>query len=335
MKILAFGEVMMRMMPSNYKTLIQADTLEFLFTGTGMNILSGLYQMGDQGYLITRLPDNSVGKAASAHMRKLGIHDDYVAYGDNHIGIYFLEQGFGNRASEVTYLNRKDSSFGLSQLSDYNFDCLNDMDALHICGISLALNERLRKIALTFAKEAKKRNVKVIFDCNFRPSLWTHSSKNQIKEIYEEMFYMADIVFAGIKDAKLLLQKEVDESLSFDQQLSHIFQSICKEYHIDAVFGTIRDIQSSQQYLSGYMIQKDSFMRSKKYQLTVFDRVGGGDGFAAGAIHGYFHHMEHHKLIEYATCSGVLAHTTYGDSPILHKDAIIDFMKYGKTDIKR
>lgn len=335
MKILAFGEVMMRMMPPNYKTLTQTDTLEFLFTGTGMNILSGLYQMGDQGYLATRLPDNSVGKAASAHMRKLGIHDDYVNYGDNHIGIYFLEQGIGNRASQVTYLNRKDSSFGLSQVSDYDFDCLNDMDALHICGISLALNDRLRDIAFSFAKEAKKRNVKVIFDCNFRPSLWIHSNNDQIKRIYEEMFYLADMVFAGIKDAKLLLQKTVDESLPFDQQLSYIFQSICREYHIEAIFGTIRNMKSSQQYLSGYMVQKDSFIKSQEYELTVYDRVGGGDGFAAGAIHGYFHHMEQQELIEYATCSGVLAHTTYGDSPILHKDNIIDFIKHGKIDIKR
>lgn len=326
---------MMRLMPPHYKTLAQTDTLEFLFTGTGMNILSGLYQMGDESYIVTRLPDNPVGKAATAQLRKLGIHDDYVCYGDDHIGIYFLEQGIGNRTSQVTYLNRKESSFGLSQLSDYNFDCLNNVDALHICGISLALNGRLREIALTFAKEAKKRNVKIIFDCNFRPSLWTNVHQKQIKMIYEEMFLIADIVFAGIKDATLLLQKEVDETLPYDQQLIKVFQDICQEYHIDAIFGTMREATATNQYLSGYMIQKDTFVKSQKYLLTVFDRVGGGDGFAAGAIHGYFHHMENQELIEYATCSGVLAHTTYGDSPILHKDVIIDFMKNGKSDIKR
>lgn len=334
MKILAFGEVMMRMMPPNYKTLIQADTLEFLFTGTGMNILSSLYQMGDQGYLVTRLPDNSVGKAASAHMRKLGIHDDYVVYGDNHIGIYFLEQGIGNRASEVTYLNRKDSSFGLSQLSDYNFDCLNDMDALHICGISLALNEHLRKIALTFAKEAKKRNVKVIFDCNFRPSLWTHSGKDQMKEIYEEMFYMADIVFAGIKDAKLL-DKKIDSSLSDIEQIKDVCNQMSHDYQIEALFGTIRNTENHVFTLSGYMYKDNQFLVSPCYELTIFDRIGAGDGFAAGAIHGYFSKMDPLFLIQYATVSGLLAHTTYGDSPILSKDIILDFMKNGATLLKR
>ena len=144
MKIIAFGEVMMRMMPPNYKKLSQVDTLEFLYTGTGVNVLSGLYQMGHEVYLTTRLPDNIVGQAASAHIRKLGIHDDYVCYGTNHIGIYFLEQGIGNRASQITYLNRLDSSFGKSQISDYDFSCLDGMDALHICGISLALRENLR-----------------------------------------------------------------------------------------------------------------------------------------------------------------------------------------------
>ena len=172
MKILAFGEVMMRMMPSDYKTLTQVNELEFLFTGTGVNILSGLYQMGEDVSLLTRLPDNAVGKAASANIRKLGINDHYIVYGDNHIGIYFLEKGIGNRASQVTYLNRKDSSFGHSQLSDYDLSCLDGQDALHICGISLAMNNNVREVAFKLAKEAKRRGIKVIFDCNFRPSLW-------------------------------------------------------------------------------------------------------------------------------------------------------------------
>ena len=330
MKIIAFGEVMMRMMPPNYKKLSQVDTLEFLYTGTGVNVLSGLYQMGHEVYLTTRLPDNIVGQAASAHIRRLGIHDDYVCYGTNHIGIYFLEQGIGNRASQITYLNRLDSSFGKSQISDYDFSCLDGMDALHICGISLALRENLREVAFAFAKEAKKRHIKVIFDCNFRPSLWT-GEHDEIKHIYEEMLNLADIVFAGYKDATLLLHKQVDQSLPYDKQLRNILMQMCQDYHIEFIFGTIR----KDEELTGYMVTSTKMVMSPKMRLTVFDRVGGGDGFAAGAIDGYLTHMEPQELIHYATASGVLAHTTYGDSPVVSKEEIIDFMKNGKRDIKR
>jgi len=335
MKILAFGEVMLRMMPPDYKTLTQVDTLEFLFTGTGVNILSSLYQMGNQTYLTTCLPDNAVGKAASAHLRKLGIRDDFIKYNGNHMGIYFLEKGIGNRASRVTYLNRKESSFGLSRIEDYDLSCLEGMDALHICGISLALNEELRKVAFAFVKEAKKRNIKVIFDCNFRPALWNEENRPLVKEIYEEMLSYADVVFAGIKDAVLLLEKQVDPSLPFYQQLESALKQMCNDYHIETIFGTNRESIDDRDYLTGYMMKNNELTLSHKYQLTVYDRVGGGDGFASGAIHGYFHHMDKQMLVDYATVSGVFAHTTYGDSPITSYEEIIDYMNNGKSDIKR
>lgn len=331
MKILAFGEVMMRMMPSDYKTLTQVNELEFLFTGTGVNILSGLYQMGEQVSLVTRLPDNAVGKAASAHIRKLGIHDEHIVYGGNHIGIYFLEKGIGNRASQVTYLNRKASSFGESQLSDYDFSCLDGQDALHICGISLAMNENVREAAFAFVNAAKQRGIKVIFDCNFRPSLWNEDERKYVKDIYEQMLEKADIVFAGYKDATLLLGMSVDQNLPFEKQLEVLLKQMCQQYHIETIFGTIRH----EDTLSGYMMNQNQLTISPQYTLTVYDRVGGGDGFTAGAIYGYLHHMESQQLVTYATVSGVLAHTTYGDSPIVTKEQILDYIENGKEDIKR
>ena len=331
MKILAFGEVMMRMMPPDYKTLTQTDILEFVFTGTGVNILSGLYQMGHEVYLATKLPDNAVGKAAKAHIRKLGIKDDFVCLGGNHIGVYFLEKGYGNRASQVTYLNRKESAFGQSHMNDYDFSCLDGMDALHMCGISLAMNHEIREIAFRFVEEAKKRNIKVIFDCNFRPSLWSEEARKHAKEIYEKMLEQSDIVFAGIKDAKLLLELNIDDSLDCHRQLAVALEKMSNQYHINTIFSTQRITNK----LQGFVYHNHELIKSKTYELTVYDRIGGGDGFAAGAIHEYFCHFSLDKLINYASISGMLAHTTYGDSSIVGEDEIIDYMQYGQSDVKR
>lgn len=333
MKILAFGEVMMRLMPSNYKKLQQVDSLEYLFTGTGVNVLSGLHQMGEEVYLTTVLPNNAVGKAACSKLQMLGINDSFIQYKGDHIGIYILETGFGKRASQVTYLNRKDSSFGLSTITDYNFSCLEEMDALCICGISLAISKNLREVTLQFIREAKKRNIKVIFDCNFRSSLWNEEDRHNVKDIYQEVLYQADIVFAGYKDATLLLEMEVDSSLTIKEQTISLLQQMCKKYTIDTVFGTTR-FHEEKQYLQGYQITKDSATFSKKHVLDIYDRVGGGDGFASGAIYGYLHKLPKQELVEYATMSGVLAHTTYGDSPIVSKEEILEAM-LENNDIKR
>ncbi|MFQ9924208.1 MAG: sugar kinase [Beduini sp.] len=332
MKILAFGEVMMRLMPPDYKMLSQGDELKFLYTGTGVNILSGLYQMGEEVYLTTVLPNNAVGKAGAGHLRQLGIKDDYVDYQGDHIGIYFLEAGYGSRASQVTYLNRKESSFGQSTLENYDIDTiLEGMDILHICGISLALGENTRQTALAFIKKAHKKRIKVVFDCNFRPSLWSKASHQEIKEIYELVLCQADFVFAGSKDAQLLLDLSCSASFNETEALTDLLGQMIKKYNLQAVLGTRRTEHSIQ----GYICRQDRLTLSQVYPLTIYDRVGGGDGFAAGAIYGILHHYNDDDLINYAAVSGMLAHTTYGDSPITTKQDIEDYLKNGSSDIKR
>ncbi|MFV0396009.1 MAG: sugar kinase [Coprobacillaceae bacterium] len=336
MKILAFGEVMMRLMPPDYKRLTQTNHLEYLFSGTGVNVLSGLYQMGDQPYFTTVLPDNAVGNAAAAHIRKLGIRDDFISYKGDHIGIYVLEKGLGNRPSQVTYLNRKESSFGKSNISNYDIDSiLEGMEAIHICGISLAISHEVREVAYQFAKKAKEKGLKIIFDCNFRSSLWNEEEKKQVKDIYEKMLYLADVVFAGYKDATLLLNMPVDKELAYIEQIRNVLQDMCSKYNIEIIFGTNREHRKGKDYIQGYYVTATEGLITELYPLTIYDRVGGGDGFAVGAIHAYMHNYEEEKMIEFATLSGVLAHTTYGDSPIVSKAEILNIIENGYCDIQR
>lgn len=332
MKILAFGEVMMRMMPPDYKTLNQGDELKFMYTGTGVNILSGLYQMGEEVYLATTLPDNAVGYAGASNLRKLGIKDDHINYQGDHLGIYFLEAGYGNRPSKVTYLNRKESSFGQSKQSDYDIGLiLEGVDILHICGIALALGENTRQTALAFIKTAQEKKIKIVFDCNFRPALWSDVSHEEIKQIYETVLQQADIVFAGIKDAKLLLDLTSSASSNEIDELTDLLQQMIDKYQLETILGTRRKYNTIQ----GYLCNREKLVLSRVYDLTIYDRVGGGDGFAAGAIYGLIHHYDEEYLVNYAAVSGMLAHTTYGDSPIVTKKDIEDYLQYGSSDIKR
>lgn len=337
MKILAFGEVMMRLMVPDNKMLTQSEDLKYLFCGTGINVLSGLKNMGHKVYLSTKLPENNIGSAALGHIRKLGIDDSRICYGGNHMGMYFLEVGFGQRATEVTYMNRNMSSFGLSTIDDYNlYEILEGIDAIHICGISLALNKNTRYVAIKLAEKAKEKGVKVIFDCNFRPTLWSEEDIVKAKGEYEKMLNLADVVFAGEKDATLLLNIDDKFIKKGENRTFKLLDKMRNIYGIDIIFGTNRSILSSgKQMIQGFRVDKEGFVCSKIYELSVMDRIGGGDGFAAGAIHTLITNMDRENSVNFATCSGVLAHTTYGDSPICNLKQINRMMSEDNLDVIR
>lgn len=336
MRVVAVGEVMMRLMTQEHKRLFQTNTLKFLFSGTGVNVLSGLFHLGEDVALATTLPDNVVGLSASAAIRKLGISDAHVNYHGNHIGIYILEPGTGNRATHVTYLNRVESSFGVTDVSNYDIDAtLAGADLLHLCGITLALNERTRAIALAFAKRAKELGIKVFFDCNYRASLW----ENQLaaRAVYEELLACADIVSANWKDADLLLGLTVDDALTGDARKLALMEKMQATFGIAVLFGTIRTTNelTGQKYLRGYILDQEGYLESKDYGLTIYDRVGGGDAFAACALHALHTDMTRRERVEFATVGGVLGHTTYGDSPVTTKAEIEAYLAEGPQEITR
>ena len=336
MRVVAVGEVMMRLMTQEHKRLFQTNTLKLLFSGTGVNVLSGLYHLGEEVALATTLPDNVVGMAASAAIRKLGITDEHIKYNGNHMGIYILEPGTGNRATHVTYLNRAESSFGVTDVANYDVDAiLAGADLVHLCGITLALNAQTRALALKFAKRAKELGVKLVFDCNYRASLWENQAA--ARGVYEEILGYADIVSANWKDADLLLGLTVDEKLTGDERKIALIQKMQEKFSIEVIFGTVRSENpvTGQKFLQGYILDAAGYTESKPYGLTIYDRVGGGDAFAACAIHALHTDMTPLERVEFATVGGVLGHTTYGDSPVSTKAEILSYLKNGPEEITR
>ena len=122
MKIAAFGEVMLRFTPPEYLMLEQTEQLRMNFVGTGVNLLANLAHFQLETALITKLPANRLGEAGKAALRKLGISDQWVGEKGDHIGSFFAEMGYGIRPTQVTYQNRHQSAFGISEAKDYDFE---------------------------------------------------------------------------------------------------------------------------------------------------------------------------------------------------------------------
>lgn len=333
-KVMAFGEVMLRIAMSNYQTMEQTKDARLNFTGTGLNVLSGISHFGHETALLTQLPENRLGEAAKAEIRKLGISDKLIKQEGEHMGIYLLEQGYGNRPSEVTYLERHHSSFGLSSWEELELDnAISDSSIVHICGISLILTDATRQAALRLARQAQSLGKHVCFDFNYRPSLARDQDLLEIRKAYEEMLGYADIVIGGDRDLIELLDlpSECNQELEF----SVLANYFVKKYQLLYFAGTERSYQAEQRYLTGFLISPTGMITSETFPIFIFDRVGTGDAYVAGILTGILNQWEPRKLVDFATASAVLAHTTLGDSPIVTLRQVELFLENQKIDIVR
>lgn len=313
--IYAFGEVMMRLEAPHFQKLQQASELLVSYSGTGVNILSGLSHFGHRTALVTKLPTNSIGIAALAHLQSLGIETSHIVRGGDTLGLYFLERGFGGRASAVTYTDRSNSSFCTSECEEYDFANLQKSSVIHFCGISLAVSSHTRQLTLAVAKKAKAQGLTISFDCNYRPKLWGDDSTHA-KSSYEEMLHLADICFMTEKDARFILELPTTQTEK-EKQIEDLLPQVADAYKIQTIAGTIRDTTSiSAQTLKGFIVREGTVTYSHVHNLHVLDRIGGGDGFVSGILHGLHTKVEPNNLIDFATAAGVLAHTTVGDSPV-------------------
>jgi len=316
-RIAAFGEVMMRLEVPGGKLLLQEQTLHYSFSGTGVNVASALARYGYTGQLITTLPDNSVGDAAKAYLQKLGIDTVFVQRGGSYVGSYFLEHGFGARSSKVTYTNRLASSFNTAAAESYPFEHIAEqLDIVMFCGITLAMNEQVRTQMKQLAREVKKRGGKVVFDCNYRPSLWGGDGYDKAKPHYEDMLRLSDLVMMNEQDAIHILGLSTIEHERQDQ-LAELLPLVARGYNIPVISGTQRTIYADNRHaLRGFLYKNDRLTIIENEPFPVLDRIGAGDAYTSGIIYGLLEQLTAEESISFALAASLLAHTTVGDTPL-------------------
>lgn len=335
-KIAAFGEVMMRLEVPGYQLLSQANQLNYSFSGTGVNISAAINHLGHDGYLVSTLPDNPVGNAALSYLHKLGISSAFINRRGQYIGMYILENGFGMRPGRVTYSNRLESSFNTSSEEMYDFSQVaENMDVVHFCGITLAMNDSVRQQMKNFAEIVKEKGGIVLFDCNYRPSLWGENGYKKAKIHYEEMLYLADIVMMNEKDALFILGMEIHE-LEREKQLTSLIPAVAKKYNISTIAGTQRSIDDGNIHkLKGFIYKNATFTFSKTLTFPVLDRIGAGDAYTSGILHGELSNFSTKKTVNFAVTAAMLAHTIIGDTPLSSEKDIIQTMNGTINDVNR
>ncbi|MEK3682581.1 sugar kinase [Paenibacillus sp. FSL R10-2736] len=335
-RIAAFGEVMMRLQVPGYETLAQSSRLEYSFSGSGVNVTAALSRYGHNGALITTLPDTPVGEAALAYLRKLGVDTSLISRGGKQLGMYFLENGFGARPGRVTYTDRLGSSFNTAEAGNYDMAALAScVDVLHLCGITLAMNDGVRRLMKQLAAEVKRAGGKVVFDCNYRPALWGADGYAKARPHYEELLTLADTVMMNEKDAQYILGIGTGE---YDRitQLKQAIPEVTQRFGIGTAAGTHREINADNTHsLTGYIYHQGAFCFSRKLTFPVYDRIGAGDAFASAVIHGELQQYPQQQTVDMAAAAAMLAHTTPGDTALFTESEVLRALCGHTLDVER
>ena len=201
MKVLAYGEIMLRLSTADYTRLEDTDNFDACYGGTESNVLVALSHLGDETSYISKVPNNALGEGVIRHLRKHNVGLEHLLVGGSTLGIYFLQPGFGSLPSKVIY-HRKGAVVNTILEDDLCYDeIFNGVSWFHVTGISLAISENSKKVSIRLCKEAKKRGVKVSFDFNYRATLWTI---DEAKVAFNEIMQYVDVCFGNQYDLKNL-----------------------------------------------------------------------------------------------------------------------------------
>ncbi|WP_025724476.1 sugar kinase [Acholeplasma granularum] len=328
-KIVTFGEIMLRLTPPNYGIIEDAHDFMATYGGTEANVAISLAQFGHYTSFVSKLPKNQLGEAAIKFLNANKVDTNFVQMKGDNIGIYFLETGFGIRPSKVLY-NRKSSAMTTLKVEDINIDALiKDAGWFHFSGITLSLSEDVRKTVLAVIKKAKQNGVFISFDSNYRKSLWPIEIA---KKAYMEVAPYIDLFFATPFDAHNLFG--IDETYEGSYALKQLLEKTNATY----VFGYERNVyQANENELKAYVVKKDLVLQTKPIRFQIYDRIGGGDAFAAGIIHSLIK-TEHDNLefvLDFGLSTSVLKHTLWGDAFKLSELDVLNFMKNQSKEVVR
>lgn len=318
MKVLCFGELLLRLSAPGYNRLFQKDCLDATFCGGEANVAVSLANFGIDSEFITKLPDNDVGKAAEKSLKYFGVKTDKIVFGSGRMGLYYLEKGASQRPSKVIY-DRAYSAIAMADKSEFDWDELFDgVEWFHWTGINPALGDNVAEICEEACKAAKSIGIKVSCDLNYRKNLWT-SEKAQ--SVMKKLMPYVDVCIANEEDADKVLGIKADDTDVENGELSFegykkVAEQICSRYGCEKVAVTLRKSYSASRNGWSAIIydsKTSECIHSTEYDIQIVDRVGGGDSFTAGVIYGLITGMNDKDTVEFATAASCIKHTIEGD----------------------
>ncbi len=317
-KVVTMGEIMLRLSTPGYEKFIQANAFDVCYGGGEANVAVSLANYGHDAEFVTAVPNNPIGECAVAALRKMNVETKHIARGGERLGIYFLETGASMRASNVVY-DRAHSSISTAKPEDFDFDAIFEgADWFHFTGITPAVSDAAAELTEAALKAAKKKGITVSVDLNFRKKLWT-SEKAQ--KVMTNLMQYVDVCIGNEEDAEKVLGFKPGNTdvTSGELELAgykDIFEQMVAKFNFKYVISSLRESYSaSDNGWSACIYARDTkeFYHSRKYNVRIVDRVGGGDSFAGGVICGLLDGKDFKAALEFGVAASALKHTIPGD----------------------
>lgn len=315
-KIVTIGELMLRLSTPGNSRFVQSDSFYVNYGGGEANVAVSLQNYGNEAFFVSKIPANELGQAAINSLRRFGVNTSFVARGGSRLGIYYLETGSSLRPSKVIY-DRAHSSISEAMPEDFDFDSIfRDADWFHWSGITPALSKNMSECVRLACIAAKKAGVTISCDLNYRHKLW---SAKEAREVMCPLMEFVDVCIGNEEDAEKCLgfrpEADIEHGKTDADGYKSIFQGMVKKFGFKYVVGTLREsFSASHNGWKALIYDGKEFCESRRYEINpIVDRVGGGDSFSAGIIHGLANGKPMDWTLEFAVAASALKHTIPGD----------------------
>ncbi|MCY2971103.1 MAG: sugar kinase [Planctomycetota bacterium] len=325
-EVITFGEAMIRLSPPGFRRIEQAKSLDLQVGGAELNTAVAVSRLGHSASWISRLPDNPLGRLVANHAREAGVDTSHVMYSkDERLGLYFLEFGAAPRASSVIY-DRKGSAIAAVQPGMVPWaKVFAGSKWFHVTGITPALSASSAAATREAMMAAKAAGVKTSMDLNYRVKLWTTTEAGNC---LSDLMQYCDVL--------ITTEEDVEKVFGITgSNYEEVAAKVADKFKLDIVAITLRENPLVwRNTWTGMAYQKGKVYKTRTYEVEIVDRLGAGDSFAAGLIHGLLG-GDVQNALDWGVATSAIKHSIPGDFAWVRPEEVEALLKGGGLRISR
>jgi 2-dehydro-3-deoxygluconokinase len=316
--VITFGEAMVRLSPPNFRRLEQAHSLDVQVGGAELNTAAALARLGRASAWVSRLTDNPLGRLIANQARAAGVSTEHVVWTkDDRVGLYFLEFGAAPRASSVLYDRKGAAIAGIRRGMVPWARLLQGVKWFHVTGITPALSTSVAEVTREALQAARSAGVFTSIDLNYRVKLWTPAEAGRC---------MGELM--GLCDVLITTEEDIERVFGIkgkDHEESAVLTA--RRFNLNVVAITLREnplVWKNTWTAMAYC--EDQVWKTRSYEVEIVDRLGAGDSFAAGLIHGLLD-GDLQKGLDWGVAASALKHTMPSDFAWVTREEVEALLK--------
>lgn len=332
--VVCFGELLLRLSPPGNRLVVQSDTLDLNVGGAEANVAAGMASLGHATRMISLVPDNPFGRKARAAIAATGADVSAVATSHGRMGLYLLEPGSGLRDSAITY-DRAGSAFANAGTEQFDLAvALKGASLLHMSGITPALGPNGTELARAAVAAAASAGVPISFDGNYRAQLWSAWDCDPAA-ILRDLVAEAEILIGNHRDISLLLGRTFSGEGS-DRRREAADAAFAAFPKLQVIASTARHLVTAAHHrIAARVDARDGFHQTEEIDVTgIVDRIGTGDAFAAGVLHGWLEGRGVAAMADAGLALAALKHSLPGDLTLFSR-ADLEAFSSDAGDVRR